>query len=123
MGQAKDDIFNVKTPLDWGITEATQKDGKPKRKPGLGPKTLEKIMKDGYEKWLKDNDLESRFELNRNLIDFHRIPDVIRKTIISSYVSYQFPDPSNIYNFFRENNFREFLEKYEQVESKLLTLY
>lgn len=124
MGQAKDGIFNVKTSLDWGLTEDTQKeDGTPKRKPGFGPKTLEKVMKDGYEKWLEKNNLQKRFDFNRNLIDFNKIPETIQKRIISSYVSYKYPDPSNIYEFFRRNGFRSFLEKYEQTETKLLTFY
>lgn len=123
MGQSKDDIFNVKTSSDWGLTEETQKDGKPKRKPGFGPKTLEKVMKEGYEEWLKKHKLEDNFERNRVLIDFNKIPSTINKRIMSSYMAYKYPDPSNIYEFFKKNNFRSFLEKYEQVENKLLTFY
>lgn len=123
LGQPKDDIFNIKTPSNWGLTEDTQKDGKPKRKPGFGPKALEKVMKVGYKNWLRDNRLEDRFNRNRVLIDFKMIPDIIRKAIMSSYLSYKYPDPSVIYTFFENNNFREFLEKYEQIETKLLTFY
>lgn len=123
LGQPKDDIFNIKTPLDWGITEETQKDGKPKRKPGFGPKALEKVMKQGYKEWLEKNKLEERFDFNRTLIDFKRIPSIIQKRIISAYISYKYPDPSNIYNFFRSNNFRSFLEDYEKIENKILTFY
>ena len=118
-GQSKDDIFNVKTPVDWGLTEST----KGKRKPGFGPKGAEKVMVGDYKKWLEENKLTERFELNRRLIDFKEIPKTIKSRILSSYNGYKMPDPDGIYKFFRDNKLQSFLDEYEKVENSLLRLY
>lgn len=118
-GQAKDDIFNVKTPSDWGLTEET----KGKRKPGFGPKSADKVMAGDYKKWLEKEDLEDNFKRNRNLIDFNHIPQTIRKRVLETYRGYNFPPPSNMYQFFKENNMRGFLDDFHNVENKLMELY
>jgi len=119
LGQAKDDIFNVITPSDWGKTPETEG----KRKPGYGPAALKKTIAYGWEKWLKDKGLEENFKRNKILMDFHCIPATIRSGIIQEYKSYKLPDPENIYKFFNENNFRGFLEDFTFVERKLMELY
>jgi hypothetical protein len=67
--------------------------------------------------------LEERFEVNRTLIDFQRIPKVIRTRILNAYNNYQLADPSKMYEFFKNNKFNSFLEDFSSVESKLLQLY
>lgn len=118
-GQSKDDIFNVKTPDYWGLTPDT----KGKRKPGLGPKTASKIIKEGYENWLKSNGLLKNYQRNRRLIDFKHIPKSIKDLTIKSYENYAMPDPKNMYIFFKENNFRWYIDNFTQVENRLLQLY
>ena len=113
-GQAKDGIFNIKTPLDWP---------EDKRKPGFGEVAATKVMNEGYEKWLKDNGLEERFDINRILMDFNRIPKTIRTSILNTYNSYKLPDPDQIYPFFTKNKFNTYLDDMGNVENKLLTLY
>lgn len=112
-GQAKDCIFNILTPLDYP---------KDKRKPGFGKKSFEKIKND-YRVWLKEMDLEKRFEVNRNLIDFNRIPQTIRKGIMSEYEGYVLPDPNKMFEFFKMNGFKGFIEEYHNIENLLLRLY
>ena len=113
-GQAKDGIFNIKTPLDWPAD---------KRKPGFGDVAATKVMNEGYEKWLKDNDLEDRFKHNQTLMDFNKIPVYIRSNILKAYDGYEYPDPSLIYPFFNKNKFNTYLDDISNVENKLLTLY
>jgi hypothetical protein len=134
MGQRKDNIPNVKTPLDWPSEL---------RKPGLGKKTCEKIFIQGidnylndilkYKKKYKDNegntqvytgrsDLKERYEFNRNLIDFKRIPNTIRERVLWKYKNYKFPEPW-MYPFFDKKGWPEFLENYTWVEDKLLRLF
>lgn len=113
-GQAKDGIFNIKTPLDWPAD---------KRKPGFGEKSAEKIIEYGYEKWLKENNLEERYKVNRILLDFEKIPEAMKTRIMNVYSGYKMPDPSNIYKFFEKNAFKGFLEDFSNVESKFLSLY
>lgn len=129
-GQSKDDIFNVITPNNWGQTEGT----KGKRKPGFGPKAAEKVLNEGYEDWLKkhtsekkldikDIDYDSNFKRNRMLIDFNLIPKVIKSRIIEEYLNYNFPPPSNMYDFFKKYNMRGFLDEFSKVENVLMKMY
>ena len=119
LGQAKDDIFNVITPSDWGKTPETEG----KRKPGYGPAALKKTMAYGWEKWLEEKGLEGNFRRNRILMDFNYIPNTIRSNIKKAYESYSLPDSDNIYKFFSNNKLRSFLEDFTFVERKLMELY
>ena len=119
MGQPKDDIFNIITPTDWGQTPETEG----KRKPGFGPVKCEKVMKEGYEFWLKKNGLEERFKLNRNLIDFNKIPQTMQGRIWKAYNGYEYPNPENIYPFCRKMGFREYLDDFHKFERMLMRLY
>jgi hypothetical protein len=118
-GQSKDDIFNVKTPNNWGKTPETQG----KRKPGLGAKTAEKIILEGVDKWLEDNNLEGNFKRNKVLIDFRLIPNTIKDRVLDAYYDYNFPPPKNIYPFFKKYGMRGFIEDFDYVESRLVKLY
>lgn len=118
-GQSKDDIFNVKTPNNWGQTDATRG----KRKPGFGPKSCDKVMKEGYEKWLEKEDLEENFKRNRVLMDFNYIPHTMCDRIMTAYKRATFPPPQNIYKFFKHYNMRGFLDDFTNIERKLMELY
>jgi 5'-3' exonuclease len=118
-GQSKDDIFNIKTPDDWGLTEAT----KGKRKPGFGPKSAEKVMAEGYKDWLKRNDLEERYHRNEVLMNFDFIPNTIVNRTLKVYYDYNFPPPENIYRFFNDNGMRGYIDEFQRVENTLLRLY
>lgn len=114
LGQPKDDIFNIKTPINWPYD---------KRKPGFGPKALKEVMEYDWEKWLNDNNLKERFLINKKLIDFKEIPDYLKSGILNTYNNYKLPDPNNFYSFFKKNNFPSYLENIHNVENNLLKLY
>lgn len=114
IGQKKDDIFNIKTPLDYPMK---------KKKPSFGKVQLEKVLRYGYEKWLEENAFTERFHTNRVLIDFNMIPKAIRTRILNTYDSYKLPDPDGFYEFFNKNGYTSYLENFDQVEKKLLSLY
>jgi hypothetical protein len=129
MGQSKDDIFNVKTPNDWGQTDMS----KGKRKQPLGIKTAEKIINEGYENWLEQNfkckdyenpiNLKENFHRNRVLIDWNYIPKTLQNRVIEKYIQYNFPPPRNIYQFFKKFQFRKYMENFTNVEKRLMELY
>ena len=114
MGQKKDDIFNIRTPLDWP---------QGKRKPPFGDKMLRVVMAEDVEKWIENNNLVERYKANKILVDFRKIPQVIRKRILDQYETYELPDPSNMYKFFSRNKMKGFLDEYDKVEQKLMSLY
>lgn len=127
-GQRKDDIFNIITPIDWGMTKETEG----KRKPGFGKVAFNKVLKSGIDEWLKKPyknkiygkvDLEKNYKRNKVLIDFDCIPQTICGRILEQYENSTFPPPSNMYQFFKIYNMRGFLEDFTQVENKLLQLY
>jgi len=127
MGQSKDDIFNILTPNDWGMTESTIG----KRKPGFGPAAYDKVenLKEFLRKPYKHKlykepfDLEKHFKRNRILMDFKKIPNTIRDRIWKEYDNNGFPPPRNMYEFFKKYNMRGFLENWTDMEPKFMKLY
>jgi len=127
-GQKKDDIPNIYTPNDWGLTESTQG----KRRPGFGPKKWEEVRQDikgfmdaGYTNKIYGKvNLSENLKRNRILVDFDKIPQTLVQRIVDCYNnSYNFPPSENIYLFFEKNNMHTFLENIHKVENKLLPLY
>lgn len=118
-GQSKDDIFNIKTPLDWGQTPETEG----KRKPGFGPKSADKVMRAGYKKWLEENGLEERFKVNRVLIDFNYIPNIIKNRVLDAYHGYELPDPDGIYSFCKLYRFKGYTDEFTKFENTLMRMY
>lgn len=112
-GQSKDNIYNIKTPIDYPID---------KRKPGFGKKSFEKI-KNNWREWLKENELEKRFEINKKLIDFNEIPQVILDRIMKEYNEYDLPEIKKLYPFFDGYGWTYFIENYKYVEQKFLEMY
>jgi len=136
-GQAKDDIFNVKTPNDYPTDY---------RKPPLGEKTADKIIEQGLAFFLlKECELkkgeeidsngkktykyhrlflpEDNFIRNKSLIDFSFIPVLLSDIIKKKYDNYELPDPNNMYRFFMDNGWTGYLDNYSVTENKLLKLY
>ncbi len=114
MGQAKDDIFNIKTPSDYPVG---------KRKPPMGPETVKKVLAGDVKKWIMENDYLGNFKRNQVLIDFNHIPNTIRNRILEAYDQYNFPPPKNIYPFFKKYQMRGYQEDFHQVEARLMKLY
>ena len=117
MGQAKDDIFNVRTPNNWPVG---------KRKPSMGKVMTKKIL-DGRPKdvknWLTIHNYEKNFRRNRILIDFNYIPKTIEQRILETYDQYNFPPPRNIMPFFKKHSMRGYQEDFHRVEERLMRLY
>lgn len=115
-GQSKDNIYNIRTPLD-------HPDGQ--RKPPFGEKAFEKALAQagGYKKYLDDNNLNERYEFNRNLMDFSRVPSEIQRRILRDYDGYQKPDLDNIREFFKKYQYPDYLDNFTNVENKIMELY
>lgn len=114
IGQTKDNIYNIKTPLDWP---------EDKRKPGFGEAAFEKVMIYGWERWLEDNNLVERYNFNRNLMDFKKIPPTIVKRILQAYDGYQKCDIDNIKEFFKNHPWPDYTENWSNVEQNLMGVW
>ena len=134
-GQAKDNIFNVITPLDYPDEL---------RKPPFGDKKCEKFLIDGLTKSL-DNDivykrkyidddgkprlyestinLAERYKFNRNLMDFSKIPNSVKNSILNEYYNYEYPHPSMIFEFFDKYKWPYYMDNFTNVENNLCNLY
>ena len=77
----------------------------------------------GWKQWLKDNELEERFEFNRNLMDFDRIPEEIKKRVTRDYDNYEKPDLDKILGFFQKYKWPEYMENFTNVENKIMSVY
>jgi hypothetical protein len=127
-GQKKDDIPNILTPDDWGLTESTQG----KRRPGFGEVAFGKIKDDikGFiEKGYKNPhygtvDLRKNLKRNRLLMDFDKIPNTVVDRILACYNrSYNLPPIENVYLWFDKYGMKTFQEDIHKVENKLQALY
>lgn len=80
MGDAGDDIPNVRSDDDVFITEG-------KRQKPCGPKAIDKIFQEGIEEYIRSNNLIENFKRNRRLIMLKRpaIPEKIWNRIIDEY--------------------------------------
>lgn len=114
MGQAKDNIYNIKTPLTHDES---------KRKPGFGEAALDKVIIYGWERWLVDNNLVERYNFNRNLMDFRKIPPTIVNRVLKAYDEYKKSDIDNIMVFFNNHPWPEYTENFTNVENKLMEIY
>lgn len=131
IGQTKDGIFSVIVPENWPNDI---------RKPGFGIKKAEKLLKEDklddfldkeiqYKKKNKDG-IEyigcviprERLDKNLNLIDFYRIPDIIQDEICDVYDKYILLE-QRFYEYFEKNNWRKFLEDFNNVENILMKLF
>lgn len=134
-GQKKDDIPNILTPDDWGLTKGTEG----KRRPGFGEKAFEKMKGDikgfintGYKNknYITENNkygsvnLSKNLKRNRILMDFDMIPNTIVGRILDAYnKNNTLPPIENIYKWFKENHMKVFMEDITKVENKLSELY
>lgn len=127
-GQKKDDIPNIITPDDWGLTEST----KGKRRPGFGDKAFDKIKGDikGFinaghtNKFYGTVDLHKNLRRNRMLMDFDKIPNTIVDRILRAYNnSHNLPPIDNVYLWFEKYSMRAFMEDIHKIENKLRVLY
>lgn len=127
-GQRKDDIPNILTPNDWGLTEETEG----KRRPGFGQAAFNKIKDDikGFVRQGHTNkiygrvDLQENLKRNRILMDFDKIPHTIVDRILSCYNrSYNLPPIDNVYLWFEKYHMKAFQEDIHKIENKLQYLY
>lgn len=150
-GQAKDNIYNVFTPENYPIEEIMMNDEyKNTRKPVLSEKNVEKILMDiGLEKWLTDvgpeeakkknqllakkvsnkpiiyleEDVQSRFNKNKKLIDFREIPETLKKRVSEKFTSLHIIKSDDFYPFFKEMGWNDVLDNYSFVETKLYEMF
>lgn len=135
IGQPKDNIFNVVTPTDWPVEL---------RKPPFGKTKAEKFLIEGLDSALNkklqykrkfidedgetavynaDIDLRDRYEFNRTLMDFSKIPKSVVDKVLQLYYNYEYPYPEKIYEYFKMKGWPYFLDNITNVENDLYKLY
>lgn len=128
-GQKKDDIPNILTPDDWGLTPETEG----KRRPPFGKKkllevkpNLKNFINTPYKNktYKKSIDLKRNLRRNRVLIDFDKIPKTIVSRIADEYnKNGDYPPIDNMFGFFQKYSMRSFIEDITRVEDKFRSLF
>jgi len=79
-GDAGDDVPNIRSDSDTFITEG-------KRQKACGVKTIDKILEQGLEEYIKQEGLLNNFKRNKRLIRLSKqmIPDIVWSGCIESY--------------------------------------
>lgn len=113
-GQKKDNVYNIKTPLNQGDDEKWVR---------FGIKGAQKIIKEGLDDWLDKNNKRKHYNLNRKLLDLNMVPEVLANRILDEYNNYDLADPSRIIEFINNKSWPKYVESISNVEQKLLTLY
>lgn len=80
--------MNPKKDLEVKILTGDKGDDIPAVKERLGEKTAEKLLNEGLEELLKDDQIKNNFIRNRELIDFDYIPFYLKEKIIQEYNNY-----------------------------------
>lgn len=70
-----------------------------------GPKTAQKVINEGLEKYLEKEEVREIYERNLKLIDFKYIPHNFQENILNKFDNYKIQklEPMNVYNFFIKN--------------------
>lgn len=134
-GQAKDNIFNILTPVDYPSEL---------RKPALGKSKITKILIQGLDNYLDQEvsykkkfidksgetmlysskiNLKERFDLNMKLIDLKQTPESLKKIILRKQKNYVYPEPDNIYKFLKDSGWRWGLDNITNLENGFFNLY
>ena len=82
-------VLNPKKDLLIKIMTGDKSDNIPNIKPRCGPKTAEKMLAEGLDEYLLNENINKRFTLNKQLIDFDEIPVAIKTEILDLYKGYE----------------------------------
>lgn len=81
-GDANDDVPNIKSDDDTFITDG-------KRQKPCGPVAIDKILQQGIQEWVKENDLLKNYRRNKRLIQLSKpsIPEKVFNAVKNAYKS------------------------------------
>lgn len=121
--------INPKTGLEIKIISGDSSDNIKGIKSRVGPKTAEKIVKEGLMTYLQSPDITDnertqileRYKRNKTLIDFDFIPKDIEQNILNTYTLYNFSamDKDVIKEFFKKNHMTKQLEDWSHRAPKI----
>jgi 5'-3' exonuclease len=102
-GDANDDVPNVKSDDDTFITDG-------KRQKACGPKTIDKILQQGIQEWVKENDLLKNYRRNKRLIQLSpvSIPEKVWNAVVETYEACEDKKPNYmvIMEYFQRNRMK-----------------
>lgn len=103
------EILNPKMDLELKIITGDPSDNIPKIKERCGKGTATKMLKDGLDIYLANDEIRKRYELNKRLIDFEFIPNDIEESILEEFDNYEIKklDGYGVYNWLIENKIRK----------------
>lgn len=108
--------ININTELEIKIIAGDNSDNIPGIKPRCGVKTAEKIIREGLDKHLNDDEIIKNYNRNKKLIDFNFIPKNIKDSILKEYKNYnkQKVNGRKVWEFFLKNKMKKHAEDLQQ---------
>lgn len=108
-------VINPKEALLEKIVLGDKGDDVPPLKKGVGPKTFQKILSDGLDAWIDNNELREAFERNTKLISFDCIPVEFNSSVSNILDNWkpELFDSREFYNFIANNGLGAIFEELE----------
>lgn len=83
----------------------------------FGPKTAEKVINDGLDTFLEDENYFKNYKRNKQLIDFEYIPKDVSDVILKTYNEYEIKqiNANNIWNWLLKNRLRTLADDWQNT--------
>ncbi|MCQ2210734.1 MAG: hypothetical protein MJZ34_10620 [Paludibacteraceae bacterium] len=123
----KKEFITVTDPKRYLIEKVIvgdKNDGVPPLKFRVGVKTAAKIVDNGLEEWLKENDLQSAYDRNYTLIAFDSIPQKVQSDIVKKYEQYTLEkyDIRNMYKFLNDEKLMHLFDRMDNFNNVLIKI-
>jgi len=119
------ECINPQKELSVKLLTGDKGDNIPPVKKHVGAVTAEKILSNGLDTFLNENEeIRQNYIRNKQLIDFNFIPEEIRKNIINKYNQYKLVDMESkkILNFFVSNRLTKLMQSWEAFSDNIKSL-
>jgi 5'-3' exonuclease len=115
--------LNIQKDMEMKYLTGCSSDNiKPIRR-GIGPKTAAKLLNEGLEILLEDEELKDKYLMNRRLIDFNEIPQDLQENIKKNYIEKEKQitqlNGKEVVNFLVKNKIRKITDEYYKFEKSI----
>jgi 5'-3' exonuclease len=116
-------VINHKLELEMKFLTGCSTDNIKAVRKGIGPKTAQKLINEGLEILLQDNEILEKYKLNKKLIDFDEIPQDLKDNILNNYKDQEKEigklDGKKVIEFLEKNKIRKITSDWYKYENNL----
>jgi 5'-3' exonuclease len=115
--------LNIKKDMEMKYLTGCSSDNIKPIKRGVGPKTAAKLLNDGLEILLENEEIKDKYLMNRKLIDFNEIPQDLQDNIKNNYFDKEKQitqlDGKEVVKFLIKNKIRKITDEYYKYENSI----